>query len=89
MVWKCGSLEEYSVVAAIRYMNRLLRRLFSFSSFKTFWREIFVFTYECSGIWCGVYGVSVEKRQRGKMLGCLSEFILYLREFLKPLILSC
>lgn len=41
-------------------MNRLRRRLFSFCSLKTFWRELFVFAYECSGRWCGVYGVSVE-----------------------------
>jgi len=60
VVWKGGSLEEYSVVTAIRDMNRLLRRLFSFHSFKTFWREIFVFAYEYSGRWCGVYGVSAE-----------------------------
>jgi hypothetical protein len=60
MVWKGGSLEDYSIVTVIRDMNRLLRRLFSFRSFKTFWREMFVLAYECSGRWCGVYGVSVE-----------------------------
>jgi hypothetical protein len=60
MVWKGGSLEEYLVVTVFRDMNRLFRRLFSFRSFKTFWREMFVFAYGCSGRWCGVYGVSVE-----------------------------
>jgi hypothetical protein len=43
MVWKGGSLEEYSVVTVVMYMNRLLQRLFPFNSFKSFWREMLVF----------------------------------------------